>query len=814
VKDRIGGIVARLSGWAVAHARLVIVVSWAVAIGCTLLAAQLDVHGDFSSLLPPDAESVRHLRSLEKRTRVLADYMVGIESQDPTARAAAGVLLRERLDAMDHDLVSGITSDQHAPKQFAWDNRFLFASLADLEHARDALARKVAEANPMYVTLDDDPPPATPGAAPAPEATADLEAKLDKAKADTEDLAPLISKDGHLQLFIVRTTFTSDDSVRGPKLNALIFAAAHDVEAKFPSVKVGVAGDVITSLIEHDALLKGMVASTLATIVLVIGALLLYYRSTLAVGSLCWSLTVGVVATFAFTRLTIGHLNIASAFLSSIVIGNGINCGLILLARYQEELLDNRDPAVALPAAIRGAAPGTLVATLTAAVAYGSLTVTPFRGFRDFGIIGAVGMVLCWVSAFTVLPAGLSLLGHRVRAGNSEALGRFLDRVLPSNPRLVALLGLVLLVVTAGSTVRYLTHDPLEDDLRNLRSYNAELDAESAWMGKFDKEFGGGISGGFVIGVNDASEAPKVAARLKAVDAGKDRHQHMFSQISTIDDLLPSDQAKKLAVLGEIRHLLDSGLLRHASPEDQAKLGKLRPPNELHALTYADIPDNIAWPYVEKDGTRGKFVLANTGWGVDGWRVSALKHFAGVVRSLNLGPDVIVGGSAFVFTDMLAAMTQDGPRATATALVGSILVVLLVLGTGHAARVTLTCAGLGVMAMLTAAWAMDIKVNFLDFVALPITIGIGVDYGVNIVARARQSKGLFPGRQALVSTGPVVTLCSYTTIVGYASLLFSQNRGIHTFGLSAMIGEVTCLSAAMLLAPALLDYGSVGAKKG
>ena len=49
-------------------------------------------------------------------------------------------------------------------------------------------------------------------------------------------------------------------------------------------------------------------------------------------------------------------------------------------------------------------------------------------------------------------------------------------------------------------------------------------------------------------------------------------------------------------------------------------------------------------------------------------------------------------------------------------------------------------------------------------------------------------------------------LCSYTTVVGYASLLFSQNRGIHTFGLSAMIGELTCISAAILLAPALLDF--------
>jgi predicted RND superfamily exporter protein len=161
---------------------------------------------------------------------------------------------------------------------------------------------------------------------------------------------------------------------------------------------------------------------------------------------------------------------------------------------------------------------------------------------------------------------------------------------------------------------------------------------------------------------------------------------------------------------------------------------------------------------------------------------------------------------------MVAAMEHDGPTATFASLFGSMLVVLLVLGVGRNARITLACAALGVTGMLTAAWAMGIKVNFLDFVALPITVGIGVDYGVNMVARATQWRGASPGRHALVTTGPVVILCSYTTAVGYASLLFSQNRGIKSFGLSAMIGELTCISAAMLLAPALLDYGTTSAK--
>ena len=39
---------------------------------------------------------------------------------------------------------------------------------------------------------------------------------------------------------------------------------------------------------------------------------------------------------------------------------------------------------------------------------------------------------------------------------------------------------------------------------------------------------------------------------------------------------------------------------------------------------------------------------------------------------------------------------------------------------------------------------------------------------------------------------------------GYGSLLLSQNLGIRSFGLAAMIGELTCLAVALFLAPALL----------
>jgi len=101
-----------------------------------------------------------------------------------------------------------------------------------------------------------------------------------------------------------------------------------------------------------------------------------------------------------------------------------------------------------------------------------------------------------------------------------------------------------------------------------------------------------------------------------------------------------------------------------------------------------------------------------------------------------------------------------------------------------------------------AAWAR-VRLNFLNFVVLPITFGIGVDYAVNIVQRWRL-EGAGSLQRVLRETGGAVALCSLTTIIGYSSLLVADNRALRGFGLLASIGEVACLAAALVALPAFL----------
>ena len=47
-------------------------------------------------------------------------------------------------------------------------------------------------------------------------------------------------------------------------------------------------------------------------------------------------------------------------------------------------------------------------------------------------------------------------------------------------------------------------------------------------------------------------------------------------------------------------------------------------------------------------------------------------------------------------------------------------------------------------------------------------------------------------------------VCSLTTVIGYASLLLSDNLAIRGFGTASLIGEVTCVTSALVLVPAIL----------
>lgn len=800
----------RYAHWIDAHRWWVLMAALAIAVAGALLSARLPLRPDLSNLLPPNERSVRDLDALKQRAQSFGTVFVLVEASPPPTRERATRALAARLRKLPASLSTAVVLDDGPARRYFWKHRFLFAPLEDLREARDALEDKIRqeklEANPLYISLEDEEPDDD-----LAERVDSLRERLDDAEAKANAPAGFVSDDGQLQLIVVRTAFSSSDFSLSKQLLSRIDDAIDETRAELgPGVDFGVTGNVIKSLDEHNAVVTGMAKAAVITVIICAIALLLYYRSALPVAASLGSLAVGTLATFGFAELAIGHLNLITAFLTAIVVGNGINAGLILLARYFEEVRRGREGNDALAVAIAGALRGTLAAALAAGVAYGSLVVTDFRGFRHFGVIGFVGMVFCWGAAFTVLPAGLAVLWRagRIRPHRAPAVGTVLARLLPRRLGAVAVAGLLLTLLSAGVTWHYVASDPLQEDWSDLRPAGTETKSALEWSRKLDEsfttKFQRGLTQRFLIGLERREDVPGVVAMLRAVDDGKPAGTELMHDVKSLDDLLPDHQREKLRLLDEIRELLDDDAVASFADDDRELVERIRPPRGLSPLTDRDIPDELAWPFTERDGTRGRLIIATSSLRFKTWNVRDRVDFAEGFRALSLPKHTVVGGQSFLFADIVEAMGRDGPRASLVALLGAILVIGLIVGFGRYGGVTLLCAVAGILGMIALVSAFGLEVNVIDFIALPITIGLGIDYAVNIVARQRQDPERSP-HEVLATTGGAVLLCSFTTMVGYGSLLISASGGIRSFGLAAILGEIACVAAALTLAPSLLS---------
>jgi predicted RND superfamily exporter protein len=736
---------------------------------------------------------VRAAELLAQRVPARDTMLVLVVANDRATREAAGRQAIEGIDAIDRDLVEHIETGNTATRDFIRAHRHLYISTSELEEVKAALDKQIADAkvraNPLFVQLDDDPP------APSHELD-DLRAKQKDAEAKLAKPTH-VSADGLTQVIVIRTAFLGTDVERDGKLMRQLDTLARQIRTAHPGATLGFAGGPPVTLAEHDALTHGILMSSLITLLLVSLVLWLHLRSLRLLFLLALNIVVATLVAFGAAALTVGHLNAATAFLGAIIAGNGINYGILLVARYLEER-KKADVEPALATAIKGTIVPTLVASLGAAIAYGALGATKFRGFAEFALIGGVGMLVCWISSFVLLPVLIMKFARGLRREPAPLFGRIVVTLFGfRRPILVTALAGIVTIGACVISYRYLTDDPYEYDMTQLHSKSRDVLAARHWLEVSDQTFGkglAGLGGQTFLAVDDESQVADVIRKLDAASA-KDP---IVGPHSSILDVVPADQDRKLALLAEIRDQIDT--VADDLPDDQrTELLALRPPDGLKAIDAHDLPAELAAKLTERDGHVGRMIAVKPGAMFDERNGRHLIRFAGAVRSID-GEGVTVSGASLLFADVLVQIQKDGPVVTVIAALALVIMVLLVVGRSRRAVAVLVASSAGSIAMIAVCALAGLKINFLDFVALPITLGLGIDYAINIADRATQSDPLV----ALRSTGGSVMVCSLTTVIGYLSLLASDNLAIRGFGLASLIGEITCMVAAFVVVPALV----------
>ncbi len=795
--------------WALRHGALLWALALLLAVPATLRTAQmyLNLRSDLEQLLPRDAPSVKAIEELRGRMPGLQHLGVIVDVGRSENLPAGERLLDDlaaRVRAYPPSLVRAVRVGAAEEQAFLEAHGPLYLELADLELIRQRIEDRVDYelSKKTGALLSDDGPPALD--------FSELEKKYAaRANGRRTEHGRFSSAEQHTTLLLIEVAEFSTGHGGGRELLERVqrdLAALGGPDAYAKGMRLGFTGDVAISVEETSALMADLGLSSVLVAFAVVAVLVLYFRWFRSVLVLLPPLLLATVYAFALASLPpfrVTALNSNTAFLGSIVVGNGINFGIMLLARHIEERRRGASVDQALGLAATFARPGTLAAALAASISYASLIITDFRGFKQFGYIGGLGMVISWATAFLLIPSLTRWLdrgAHRPLRDGS-VMSR-LGRSVATRPAVYVTISVALLTL-AALKLRHLGPEQLETDFSKLRRADTWVSGEGYWGRRMDALLGSYLTP-MVVLTDDPEEARRVAAALRtARESGP--MSELVSSIRTIDDVIPPDQVAKIEKVAAIRKMLTPNI-RASIPEDKrAAVDRFLGSGPLEQITASNVPATFTIGLRERDGRLGNAVVVYPKPSRALWEGHRLGELVAALRSVTAtageGQPPRVASSLALSADILDSIRRDGMRASVAALGGVIVVVFVLFGVRRVGVFVVASLLCSIACLAASTMVLGIKINFANFIAFPITFGIGVDYAVNVASRFREAGD---AAAAVRSTGGAVALCSATTVIGYASLLLAQNRALFLFGVVAVLGEIVCLAAAVTLLPAAL----------
>lgn len=825
------------------HPLLVIVCATMLLIACWSYARKLEVRADIMELLPKDSPGFQSFERRLQRVGGRATLTVVCESPDQASNErfidAVDQRLRKLVDeraacatrcAQGHegercrtdcgpDLIGSIESGTKDLHTFFEANKWLYADMKDLEEVDNTLDRQIAIKSGLVEDLLD-------------EGTAEHALGLDKFKerwkknADEKDDFPtgyFASKDGTQIALRIMSTTSGLGGGKDEQLLRLVQQITADLHPStfHPEMKVGLGGDIPNAAAEKESLVREALLATVIAAVLILGGVIWFYGSPWSLILVGFPPLFGVGCAYAFATWHYGYVNASGVFLGAIILGNGVNYPIVLYSRYKEFRARGMAPDDARRDAVWNAFRAELVGSTVASIAYGSLTVTRFRGFNQFGVIGFFGMLLVWLSMIPCLPA-LIVLVERVQKhlpkwlrerpatlddeGSRGPVARFIGNATARWPHYFVLAATLLTLVLAIKIPSFL-RDPWEYNFDKLGSKGARQSGAFQWSAKADRILAGRMNlAGSLVLADHPEQVPEVKERILANDAA-DPQGALIDTITTLNDFLPSPsdtQTAKLAVLERIRDRLTPKVRSSLAEDERKTVDEMIPPETLRVVGSQDLPRLLKTRFSERDGTLGTVLYVRYKATVARNDGHNLLRMATTIDGVRLpdGTRVDTASRATVFAEMIRSLERDGPLATGVSFVAVVIVVVLATSSRRGAFAVILSLVLGVVWMVGSAALFGGRLNFLNFIALPITFGIGSEYPFNIFDRSRLLGGDVTG--AVKLHFGAVALCSYTTTVGYGSLLFADNQALQSFGRFAIGGEIACFAAAVLFLPALL----------
>lgn len=803
--------------WVDGRERLALVVIFASFLLCALISSRLELKSDLKELLPPNYKSVKELNRVVDKIGGLGTLVVVVESPDLQANERFMEDLSLRVSALPQGIVRYANYKADDVRKYYEDHFLYYINPPDLELFYSRLKTRIdyekIRRTPLFFDLGDEG-----------EETPPLLSFDDIRERNEKNYSAPVStvndyyggEWGRMLVMIVRpygATITIDSA---RKLVSTMEGIVTDLNPGNydPRMKVGFCGNVKSTIEEYDTLKHDILSTSLLCVLLVALSIVIYFLRIRVVFLLGATLVIAIAWTFAATKIIIGYLNAQTAFLGSIIIGTGINYGIIVVARYLEERKKQKEPLESMEYALTMTVKPTFLAAATTAVAFVVLLIARIRGLSQFGFIGATGVIFCWVATIFALPVMilesekiLRLVRSRKMPKRKSALFDVASRFTVRFPRFILMMSVIASILAIIVVARFVP-SAIEYDFTKMRNAVSVSSGTEALEKRVSKLFKHSMTPSAVI-VDSVDEGKKVCDAVMRQNAVLPLSEQRVGSCHSIADLLPTDQEEKLPTMEKIDRLLSQGWVKALDGDLKNKIDGIRRSILGRVLTVNDLPSALTQHFEDLEGNRGAVVFINPRPGMllsDGRN---LLKYADTIRDIHL-PDGRVAqavSEAIIFSDLIEIIKREAPYLTLASFLGVVGFVIFTLKKMRMSAVIIAGLVWGVLMMIGIAAFMDIKINFFNFIVLPLTFGIGVDYGINVAMRIHQ-EGTTGVASAIRHTGGAVILCSVTTIIGYFVLTTANNQALATFGVAAVIGEITCIVAAICLVPAVIVYFS------
>ncbi len=653
----------------------------------------------------------------------------------------------------------------------------------------------------------------------------------------------LISDDGRTGFILLRfleedkqSFAQNDESIR------VLRQLTADVRSRHPQTKIGLTG---LPIIEHDEMQsseKSMSAATFLSFAGVLAVIIVAFGGFRHGVMAMTALVVGMIWACGCVALTVGHVNVLSIAFGSILFGLGIDYGIYYVARYLQLRRDTESTSDALAATVASTGPGVLTGASTSAIAFFAAGFTEFPGVAQLGLIAGGGVLLCWLAQTTVLPAMIRLVdADGVMRNLPEPLNlRFWLRPLFAYPRLTLLAAVACTAATAVG-VHYLWYDYNLLNLQPAGLESVELEHKlfkqtnhSAWFALSiaatpeevlakRREF---LKLASVERVEDAvSKLPcdcagkqPIIERIhqKLANLPQEVPQIPVTPLADLDRMLAGRQTMFLSMpeaaqaTDGLRQLRE--MLRSIPPEEYdrrireyqqgmaadllARLRTLQAASTPEPPQVSDLPESVVSRFVGRSGRYLMQVYSKANI----WEVGPMGQFVKDVRSV----DPEATGNPLQVYEAAWQMKRSFEEAACYALLMIVPVVLVDFRSLNHTLLAALPMAVGLLQTLGLMGLLDIPLNPANMIVLPLTLGIGMESGINLLHELRCQRGRYRGPGNAVMVAVVVN--SLTTMVGFGALMIANHQGLQSLGRVLTISMGCCLLSSLLL-PNLLVLG-------